>query len=67
MAEQTTIKTKPFTKQWRKIIEERGLKQTWVADRAGISPEHLSNILADRVLLTDDTKDKINEALGTNF
>lgn len=67
MAEQTTIKTKPITKQWRKIIEDRGLKQTWVADKAGISPEHLSNILADRALLTEDTKDKINKALGTEF
>ena len=67
MAEQQVKKKKSITKQWRKVIEERGLKQTWVADRAGMSPEHLSNILADRVLLTDENKDKINSALETDF
>lgn len=67
MAEQQTKKKKSIAQKWKGVIDERGLKQTWVANRAGISPEHLSNILADRVLLTDDTKDKINEALGTNF
>ena len=67
MAEQQVKKKKSITKQWRKVIEERGLKQTWVADRAGMSPEHLSNILADRVLLTDENRDKINSALETDF
>lgn len=52
---------------WKEVLTERGVKQTWLADKTGISPEHISNILAGRVLLTDENKVKINEALGTEF
>ena len=52
---------------FKQVLEERGVKQTWLATQTGISPEHISNILADRVLLTDENKKKINEALGTDF
>ncbi len=48
-------------------LEARGTKQTWLADQTGISPEHISNILANRVLLTEENLNKINEVLGTNF
>lgn len=54
-------------KKWLQIIEDRGLKQTWVAERSGISSPHLSNILSERVLLTKETAEKINAALGTDF
>ncbi len=53
--------------QWKEVLEERGVKQTWLADRSGISPEHISNILAERVLLTPENRAKINEVLGTEF
>lgn len=52
---------------WANVIKERGLKQTWVADKAGISTPHLSNILAGRVLITNEVKERINSALGTSF
>lgn len=53
--------------QWKEVLQDRGVKQTWLAEKTGISPEHISNILAGRVLLTDENKVKINEALGTEF
>lgn len=53
--------------KWKEVMESRGTKQSWVAEQAGISPEHFSNILADRVLLTEENKKKINDALGTDF
>lgn len=52
---------------FREVLEERGVKQTWLANQTGISPEHISNILADRVLLTEENREKINAALGTDF
>ncbi len=60
-------KEKTIQEKWIEIINDRGLKQTWVAEKAGMSPPHLSNILAERVLLTEENVVKINEALGTNF
>ena len=53
--------------QWKEVLEARGVKQSWLADKAGISPEHISNILAERVLLTEENRAKINEVLETNF
>lgn len=53
--------------QWKDVLQDRGVKQTWLAEKTGISPEHISNILAGRVLLTEENKIKINEALGTDF
>lgn len=61
------IEKKSAPERWREVLKERGVKQTWLADQTGISPEHISNILADRVLLTEDNRKKINEALGTDY
>lgn len=58
---------KTIPELWKEVLEERGVKQTWLAAQAGISPEHISNILADRVLLTEENRIKINNALGTDF
>jgi len=52
---------------WKDVLQQRGVKQSWLAAQTGISPEHISNILAGRVLLTDENKSKINDALGTDF
>lgn len=62
-----TIEKKTIPQLWRDVLDERGVKQTWLADKAGISPEHISNILADRVLLTEENRQKINTVLGTDF
>ena len=53
--------------QIRDHLESKGTKQVWLADKSGISQEHISNILADRVLLTDEVLQKINDVLETNF
>lgn len=65
MAQKTVEKT--IGEKWREVMVSRGTKQTWVAEQAGISPEHFSNILADRVLITEENRNKINEILGTTF
>ena len=51
----------------REHLEVRGTKQKWLAEQTGISEEHISNILADRVLLTEENLSKINNILGTTF
>lgn len=62
-----TIEQKTVPQLWKEVLEERGVKQTWLADKTGISPEHISNILADRVLLTEENREKINLVLGVDF
>jgi plasmid maintenance system antidote protein VapI len=61
------INEKTVPQKFKEHLELNGTKQTWLAQKTGISPEHISNILADRVLLTEENKDKINKVLGTNF
>jgi antitoxin component HigA of HigAB toxin-antitoxin module len=51
----------------KEYLERYGTKQIWLAQQTGLSPEHISNILADRVLLTEENLKKINDALGTKF
>lgn len=63
----TVEEKKSIPELFKKVLEERGVKQTWLANQTGISKEHISNILADRVLLTEENKEKINNALGTDF
>lgn len=65
MAEETVEKT--IGQKWREVMLSRGLKHIWVAEQAGMSPEHFSNILADRVLITEENQSKINTVLGTDF
>lgn len=51
----------------RNHLDSNGTKQSWLAEKTGISQAHISNVLADRVLLTEDVLNKINEVLGTDF
>lgn len=60
-------KKNTIPEMFKKVLKERGVKQNWLAMQTGISKEHISNILADRVLLTDENKEKINKVLGTDF
>lgn len=62
-----TLIKKSVPVQIKEFLESRGTKQVWLADQTRISQEHISNILADRVLLTDEVLDKINTVLGTKF
>lgn len=47
----------------RRIINERGLKQKVVAEKAGFSEQQFSNILCGRKNLETDDVIKISEAL----
>ncbi len=60
-------KIKPAAIKIKEYLESKGTKQIWLSEQTGISPEHISNILADRVLLTNENLQKINDALGTHF
>ena len=51
----------------KKYLEDKGTKQIWLAEKSGISQAHISNVLANRVLLTSDVLDKINNVLDTDF
>jgi len=62
-----TKKNKTIQQMWVEVIKEKGLKQTWIAEQAGISAPHLSNILAERVFLTEENVENINRVLGTDF
>lgn len=48
-------------------LKERGIKQTWLSGKLDISDGHLSNILAERMVLTSNVLQRINEILGTDF
>ena len=62
-----TVSEPPIHEKWRKLLEERGVKQMWLATQTGISKPHISNILAGRVKLTFGNKEKINNALGVYY
>jgi len=52
----------------RRIIQEKGLKQAFVAERAGFSPQDFSNILNDRrKLLRIEHLPAIAKALGVEM
>ncbi len=54
-------------KKIQAYLKERGIKQSWLAEKTGISNPHISNIIAERVLFTQENLDKINSVLGTDF
>lgn len=51
----------------KEYLQERGIKQRWLANKTGLSDGHISNVLENRVLLTNDTLSKINKALKTDY
>jgi len=61
--------TKPVkaTPILRAVIDERGLKHVWLADRLGISRQHLSNILAGRRSVTVERAERMRELVGVPF
>lgn len=62
-----TKKKPSVQKQILKYLDDRGIKQMWLVKKSGISQPHISNILSERVLLTQENLDKINNVLGTDF
>lgn len=51
----------------KRIIDEKGMKQVVVAERAGLSPQQLSEILNDRKLLRVEHVVPIARALGVTI
>ncbi len=51
----------------RRMREERGIKQGYLAQTAKITQAHLSRIENDESGVTDHTLKKIAEAMGVNF
>lgn len=48
----------------RRIIEERGLKQKSVAEKAGYSPKVFNDLLSGRKIIRETDIVKISSALG---
>jgi plasmid maintenance system antidote protein VapI len=42
---------RPFADGLSRIISEKGLKQVWVAEKAGLTPKELSDMLNGRKLI----------------
>jgi plasmid maintenance system antidote protein VapI len=49
------------------VILDRGLKQTWVSKKVGVSKYQLNHILHQRNPIPKHIRTKLNEVLGTNF
>lgn len=49
------------------IVEERGIKQTWLAKRAGVNTSTLSNIVNGRHLPSIEVALKIAKALNVDI
>lgn len=49
------------------FLETRGTTKKWLASKISLSPSSLTRILNKERKLTQDTLDKINEVLKTDF
>lgn len=47
-------------KELKKNIENSGLLKKFIADKVGVSSAHLSMMLADKVTMPEDVRNKIN-------
>lgn len=53
--------------KFSEIIKERGLKRSWIADKIGVCPGHLTNMLCGKSTLTKKHTKAINQLLKTKF
>jgi transcriptional regulator with XRE-family HTH domain len=58
--------SKTIGQRLRQIIKDRGIKQTWVAERAGMPYSTLQSVLDDKRAPSADTLFKIASALGVS-
>lgn len=67
------VKDKPLTVEEKivKHLSENGQKMNWLADKIGVTAGHLHSVLKGENFskreLTQENRNKINEALGTNY
>lgn len=45
-------------------LRKNGLKKTWLAEKMGVSPQHVGKILKGRSNMTFDTIEKLQDATG---
>ena len=48
----------------KEILDERGIKQTWVAEKTGVTRQTISNLINDRFCPSIELAFKICDALG---
>ena len=48
----------------KKILEERGIKQTWLAEQVGVTRQTMSNLINNRFCPSLDIAFKIANVLG---
>lgn len=59
--------TKSITSQIQKLLKQNSIKKYKLAILMGINYTHLSSVLNNNCLMTNDFITKINKALGTSF
>jgi plasmid maintenance system antidote protein VapI len=50
--------------QLKGILDQRGIKQKWVAEKIGCSKQHLSNFIKGRYKLSDSKIHRLQQVLG---
>lgn len=58
--------SKTIGQRLRQIIKDRGIKQTWVAEKAGMPYSTLQSVLDDKRAPSAETLFKISSALGVS-
>lgn len=61
------VKQKPRHEQFKDAIAIRGIKQSFIAEKLGLSNSHLSNMLDGRYKIKDEYADAINDFLNTKI
>lgn len=51
----------------KKLISERGIKKNYLADKIGISPQSMSNLLSGKLKFTADLAIKLGKALDVPY
>ena len=50
----------------RELIEKTGVRQTWLAERLGVSPEAVGNWISGRTGISPENRERLAEALGVD-
>ena len=50
----------------RELIEKTGVRQTWLAERLGVSPEAVGNWISGRTGISPQNRERLAEALGVD-
>lgn len=62
-----TVEVKDPRTEIADYLKDKGIKQTWLADKINMSDTHLHFLLKCERDLTEDNRAKINLILGTQF